>query len=243
MQSKCDGRQPQCSTCQTHKSQCHYDKPPSLAYVRALEAKIEQLMQEKLMHNSGDSWIEIDGKTWQKSQESSSLLSGSPLDSYSRGDISEQNSPSQHTSIESPDAKRNCDRWVSEISVDSHGEVCYHNPTSAIHEAPSMERRLSNGVGLSACSPERMSAISDDNPNQTEDIKHALVSNAATQRRFEAVAVENMTAVQNEVSSGMASELLKLHWCWIHPMFMFVYRPAFTRKFTPFFPWFTAEIT
>lgn len=39
-----------------------------------------------------------------------------------------------------------------------------------------------------------------------------------------------MTAVQNEVPIEVATVLLKLHWCWIHPMSMFVYRPAFTSK-------------
>lgn len=186
------------------------------------------------MQNSNDSWTEINDKTAQKRN---SVLSVSPFESHA-GDSSEQNSPSQQTQGVSPDAKIDCDRWVSEISVDSRGEVCYHNPTSAIHEAPSTERRLSNGVAFTACLPERMSMTitGDDNSHQTNEIKHALVSNAATQRRFEAVAVENMAAAQKEVSSEMASELLKLHWCWIHPMFMFVYRPAFTRKFATFSP-------
>lgn len=75
-----------------------------------------------------------------------------------------------------------------------------------------------------------MHITSDAGPQQMNLIKQSLVSNAATQRHFEAMAVENLTAVQNEVSSEMANEFLKLHWCWIHPMFMFIYRPAFTRQ-------------
>lgn len=78
-----------------------------------------------------------------------------------------------------------------------------------------------------------MSDVATQHMDQT---KQFLVSNAAAQRRFEAMAVENMVVVQNEISSEVASELLKLHWCWIHPMFMFVYRPAFTRKFILFPP-------
>jgi arylamine N-acetyltransferase len=119
------------------------------------------------------------------------------------------------------------DQWVSEISVDSHGGVCYHNPTSAIHEAPSDNPR-SNSV--CASSPETISVISEVGTQQMDQIKQSLVSNAAAQRRFEAMAVKNMNAVPNQISSEMASEFLRLHWCWIHPMFMFVYRPAFTRK-------------
>ena len=188
-------------------------------------------MQGKVAENSNDSWIGIEGKTRDRSEESTSILSASAFEAHSNGDIGKQNSPSQQPLGPSPDTKRDCDRWVSEISVDSSGEVCYHNPTSAIHEAPSTERRLSNGVAFAACSPERVSTISDDKCDDTSEIKHSLVSNAAIQRRCEAVAVESMAISQNEVPSEMASELLKLHWCWIHPMFMFVYRPAFTRKF------------
>lgn len=56
------------------------------------------------------------------------------------------------------------------------------------------------------------------------------MSNAAAQNRFEALAMEKMSAIQSEVSGEMANEFLRYHWCWIHPMFMFVYRPAFTSK-------------
>ncbi|KAH8784721.1 putative Zn(II)2Cys6 transcription factor [Hyaloscypha finlandica] len=165
--SKCDSRQPQCSTCIAHNSHCHYDKPPSLAYVRSLESKIEKLLQERSASSTGRSWQE-----------------------------------------------------------NEHGSVCYHNPTSSFHEAP-----LSSGRSNSECNPphEIPLASQESSVLQNDKIKLSLVSNAAAQRRFEAMAVEKMAAVQNEVSSEVASELLKFHWCWIHPMFQFVYRPAFTR--------------
>ena len=44
--SKCDGRQPRCTTCIAYKDECHYDKPPSLAYVRSLEEEIAELKQQ-----------------------------------------------------------------------------------------------------------------------------------------------------------------------------------------------------
>jgi hypothetical protein len=114
--------------------------------------------------------------------------------------------------------------WTSEISIDGHGGVCYHNPTSALHEAPE-NQRSNYGCSFSIPSPE---AKNNEAAQQKDVIKQALVSNAATQRRFETLAVENM--VQTDVSNAMASELLLLHWCWVNPMFMFIYRPAFTRE-------------
>jgi hypothetical protein len=121
--------------------------------------------------------------------------------------------------------------WVSEISVDSRGDVCYHNPTSAIHEALSVQERSSRSL-LSRSSPDNRLAIENGSIQQTHEIKNALVSNAAAQKRRESMAVETMVAIRKEVSSEMASEFLNLHWCWIHPTFMFVYRPAFTSMFT-----------
>jgi hypothetical protein len=44
--SKCDGRQPRCTTCIAYKDECHYDKPPSLAYVRSLEEEIVELKRQ-----------------------------------------------------------------------------------------------------------------------------------------------------------------------------------------------------
>jgi hypothetical protein len=206
-QSKCDNRQPQCSTCIAHNSQCIYDKPPSLAYVRSLEAKIESLLHGRDRGNS--------------------VPPTSPFESQSIEDSHEKSSPTHQNGEASEDTQIKREQWVSEISVDSNGAVCYHNPTSAIHEAPLDKPR---STPVSASSPETISVTSEVGTQYIAHIKQSLVSNAATQRRFEAIAVENMSVVQHEVSKDMAGEFLKLHWCWIHPMFMFVYRPAFTRK-------------
>lgn len=151
----------------------------------------------------------------------------SPRDGQSLEDISNFSSPSYQNLEANHDRKIDCDRWVSEISVDKNGSVCYHNPTSSFHEAP-----LKNGRLNSECDMSHEVQVSgqENSIQQTDEIKLSLVSNAAAQRGFEAMAVENMAAVQKEVSSEVASELLKFHWCWIHPMFQFVYRPAFTSK-------------
>ena len=41
--SKCDGASPSCSACVASASPCHYDKSPSLAYVRSLQSRIREL--------------------------------------------------------------------------------------------------------------------------------------------------------------------------------------------------------
>jgi hypothetical protein len=134
---------------------------------------------------------------------------------------------SSHQRLEaSPRSRKEEDGWVSQISVDIHGGVSFHNPTSAIHEAPSPEDSV-NSRGR-----ELLSIPNDDGNEEHARARLSLVSNAATQRRLEALAVQSMTTSQTELSSTLVTEFLNFHWCWIYPMFMFVYRPAFTRKLT-----------
>ncbi|CZR63624.1 uncharacterized protein PAC_13521 [Phialocephala subalpina] len=230
--SKCDSREPQCSTCIAHRSQCLYDKPPSLAYVRSLEAKIEKLLQERDARISGvDDGSEIpDKKLHQKlhntepfHRPSEAVGPASPFATRSVDTISELNSPPYHTGDSSRKERRPSEHWVSEISVDSHGGVCYHGPTSSFHEAPT------NSSNSNSIEAERLNTVEEESSQEVHRIRHSLVSNAAAQRHLEVMAIENIVGVQTEVSSGTASELLKYHWCWIHPTFQFVYRPAFTR--------------
>jgi hypothetical protein len=61
-----------------------------------------------------------------------------------------------------------------------------------------------------------------------EDVKRNLVLNATQQRQIEPYAIAN-SAVKVNIPKELSLELLKYHWCWIHPLFLFVYRPAFTR--------------
>ncbi|KAL2846447.1 fungal-specific transcription factor domain-containing protein [Aspergillus pseudoustus] len=151
--SKCDGGSPRCSACVASTSTCHYEKAPSIAYVRSLESRIHDL-EAKL-----------------KDSES--------------------------------------------------GDVIYHNQTSAIHEdppdasheSPSSATQFSTSVAVG---------------KTTDDTRHHLVANAAAQKNLELLAL-NATSPQADISPEICNELLKLHWCWLHPSFLFVYRPAFTR--------------
>ena len=56
---------------------------------------------------------------------------------------------------------------------------------------------------------------------EDEQVKRTLVMNAQEQRRWEDFAVGN-TAVKLNIPKELSDELLKYHWCWIHPLFIFV---------------------
>ncbi|ODM16781.1 hypothetical protein SI65_07746 [Aspergillus cristatus] len=51
--SRCDGATPSCSNCAATGRQCHYDKAPSLAYVRALQERIQMLESRQAVPKEG----------------------------------------------------------------------------------------------------------------------------------------------------------------------------------------------
>ncbi|CAI7567820.1 unnamed protein product [Penicillium pancosmium] len=175
--SKCDGASPSCSACVASASPCHYDKLPSLAYVRSLQSRIREL---------------------ERTANTPSTLPSSP--SFIGSTFSSQGGDS--------------------ISLDALGDVGYHNQTSAIHEdLPRNNSQPSYVASLSSLSTHKSRAA---------DIRQELVANAAVQKDLEMM---DLTASQSlaNLSNDLARTLLQLHWCWLHPSFLFVYRPAFTR--------------
>jgi hypothetical protein len=64
-------------------------------------------------------------------------------------------------------------------------------------------------------------AIAIASASEDEQVKRSLVMNAQTQRQWEDFAVSN-TAVKVNIPKELTDELLKYHWCWIHPLFIFV---------------------
>ncbi|GAB1196512.1 hypothetical protein APSETT444_005784 [Aspergillus pseudonomiae] len=174
--SKCDGASPSCSACLANASHCHYDKSPSLAYVRSLQARIRELERK----GSADA-----------------------------------TSPSQESFVSPALGNQGYDS----ISLDALGDVSYHNPTSAIHEdLPHTPSRSSHAGSLPSPAMDARAA----------DIRQSLVANAAAQKDIELINLDASLALAN-ISKDLASTLLQLHWCWLHPSFLFVYRPAFTR--------------
>ena len=111
-------------------------------------------------------------------------------------------------------------KWETDISVDDQGGIAFHNSTSAVHESPMDADHVTlrnNSIGSGRSSPP------DD-----QRMKLDLVINATHQRQIEPLAIAN-SAVKINVPKEISMELLNYHWSWVHPLFLFVYRPAFTR--------------
>jgi hypothetical protein len=106
---------------------------------------------------------------------------------------------------------------ISDLSLDENGKLCYYGPTSAVHDPPTIE-------SISTTDQQY------DSPSAKSNVRSMLTSNAMESRAWEDFAVGN-AAFRSEIPRPTLSHLLNLHWSWVAPMFMWVYRPAFMRTY------------
>ncbi|KAG9511768.1 hypothetical protein KCV07_g9937, partial [Aureobasidium melanogenum] len=100
-----------------------------------------------------------------------------------------------------------------DLSLDQHGEICYYGPTSALHDPPELD----------APSP-RSSAYGS--VSTRNEVREYLLSHAKESSIWEQFALGN-AARQTGMPQKVMAKLLQLHFTWVAPMFMWVYRPAF----------------
>ena len=183
-----------------------YDKSPSLAYVRSLEEEIQEVKQQ-LRQLKTQTWLtRTTSNDDRKPSSTASPVSQGSKDSYHEGTPLPLRQP-RHV------------KWETDISIDDEGSVTFHNSTSAVHQPPSKV----HGAESSFAHPNVLLDGRDD-----AHARATLVSNATTQKQWEDFAIANAAHKVN-VSPEVSNELLKYHWCWVHPLFLFVYRPAFVR--------------
>ena len=104
---------------------------------------------------------------------------------------------------------------LTSLSLDEHGKICYYGPTSAVHEPVCLDSPSSHSSsGVAA--PDRHNA------------RYYLSSHAQESATWEEFALGN-AALQTGISRQVMAKLLHVHWTWVAPMFMWVYRPAFMR--------------
>ena len=104
-----------------------------------------------------------------------------------------------------------------DLSVDEHGKICYYGPTSAVHEP----------VGLASPST---NSLSLGDSSKRADVRAYFLSRARESTIWEEFALGN-AALQLGLPRQVMAKLLHLHWTWVAPMFMWVYRPAFMRMY------------
>jgi hypothetical protein len=103
-----------------------------------------------------------------------------------------------------------------DLSLDDQGKISYYGPTSAVHE------------------PSRAEA--DESPAASGSVGRSqgggwsfVPSQTSESTLWEEYALGNAVS-RTRIPREVLGKLLHLHWTWVAPMFMWVYRPAFLRK-------------
>ncbi|KLJ07279.1 hypothetical protein EMPG_17226 [Blastomyces silverae] len=106
-------------------------------------------------------------------------------------------------------------RGIDGLKVGDDGRISLYGPTSLF--------QLPSGLAPEKTNPLLPAAA------ELDSRKERLINNAWRERAF-----EQLTTIPDPFQY-----LLDSHWCWIHPLFNFVYRPAFTRDMKMNGPYFS----
>lgn len=241
-QVRCEGSQPTCKTCEVYHDDCRYDKAPPMSQVLAMakrlqeaERTINELRQDSpSVSQAAEVSLPVDNNPGQSPGEPSSPettrnLAEDALESHA--DVRPTDSVTsssqtfgEHGTVFSPEPVQTGltisippeDQIATDLSVDEHGKICYYGPTSAVHNPP----ELTTPASLSSTCDSFSSMMS---------ARTFLSSYSKESSIWETYALGNI-AGETGIPRPTLGKLLQIHWTWVSPMFMWVYRPAFMRK-------------
>ncbi|KAI0125266.1 fungal-specific transcription factor domain-containing protein [Xylariales sp. AK1849] len=215
--TRCDGTQPSCKTCEVYQDECRYEKPPPMSQIIGMAKRLQEAEATIAELKTALEGKNVTGyeKTSNPVPDTQSPIAASqpevagprvPLpNALYASSLPDRTSPKGSTTEE----------LLSDLSLDESGKICYYGPTSAVRDPPRPGGRSPNFRNY-------------DEQTSKIDVRSLLTSNAMESRAWEEFAMGN-AAVQNDIPRDIMSRLLKNHWVWIAPMFMWVYRPAFMR--------------
>ncbi|KAL4751810.1 hypothetical protein BDW72DRAFT_192670 [Aspergillus terricola var. indicus] len=189
--TRCDGTQPSCKTCEVYQDECRYEKPPPISQIVAVAKRLQEAEQTilKLQQaleaqsspgSNGTNLESPDGA----SPRSDTLLSTAGTSAR----IGPRNLSNEPASEE----------LLSDLSLDEHGKISYYGPTSAIHEPASLEPPSTDFQGY------------EDLPSKP-NIRTLLTWNAEEYRPWEEFALSS-AAIETGIPRATMSTLLQIHW-------------------------------
>ncbi|KAG6025404.1 hypothetical protein E4U41_001530 [Claviceps citrina] len=110
-------------------------------------------------------------------------------------------------------------RGFKSLKVDDKGGITYHGATSFFN-------LLSDRIGIAVS---HLPCLNSSSSSIDSQRRERLVNNAWHQR-----AMENLSEIPEPFQY-----LLNVHWCWIQPLFSFIYRPVFTRDMQAMGPYYS----
>ncbi|EEP78018.1 conserved hypothetical protein [Uncinocarpus reesii 1704] len=183
-------------------------RTPTLSYTKSLENRIAELEAE--LEAVQNRVREQEGADLKLKVEEPEI--NAPLERLTRHPSAPQ------------DGKDTLDlaRDIEGLTMEDDGRISFHGPTSLF--------QLPSGIPQEASNPVQAEQEMDGR-------KERLINNAWRERAFEQLATipvgVPIALRDRDGDTDLLQEpfhyLLDSHWCWIHPLFNFVYRPAFTR--------------
>ncbi|KAL2815054.1 fungal-specific transcription factor domain-containing protein [Aspergillus cavernicola] len=214
--TRCDGTQPSCKTCEVYHDECRYEKPPPMSQIIAMANRLQEAEQTILKLKKA-----LETEPSPVYHPTTANQSVSPA---SEGHLGHPGNSTQHRA-RSSSTEPTSEELLADLSRDEHGKISYYGPTSAIYEPAELDP------------PSADIQSYDELPSKT-NIRTLLTWNAEEYRSWEEFALGN-AAIETSIPRATMSKLLQIHWAWIAPMFMWVYRPAFMRDMTTGGPYYT----
>jgi hypothetical protein len=241
-QTRCDGTQPGCKTCEVYQDVCRYEKPPPMTQILAMAKRLQEAEEVIANYNrQGSSAVSSSPDAGPSGHSPSHGLASSSIPKQpsenSDSNVLHTDNEGTYTSAEPTVKETNSETLISDLSLDENGkaspcssrtpsprplsdkriQLCYYGPTSAVHDPPRIEAQ-------------RAINMQYDSQSSKVEVRTMLASNALESRAWEEFALGN-AAFQSDIPRATMSKLLQIHWAWIAPMFMWVYRPAFMRQY------------
>lgn len=224
--------------CELYHDDCRYDKPPPMSQLIAMAKRLQEAEQavsdmraganpgsgeDTSLHADAPNHIELPSRrnapalSIQDYQPPSSRLSPSlasfapPVSATVEESWENGTSISSHVGHSTPKQPS-----AAELTVDENGNIRYYGPTSAVHEP------------AKAVLPALLGPSSHYTASPTAERTNSLAAYARESEIWEEFAIGNASLLTG-IPRHVIAKLLHIHWTWVAPMFLWVYRPAFIR--------------
>lgn len=216
LQVRCEGSHPVCKTCNAYGLQCRWEKPPPLSQVLAMAKRLQEAEKTiaELRKSDGNRESPVSSRNNSSQVPPEDITDPVP----SRAALA---TPSETSWLGDSQALDNIEgRAVTlppDLSLDQDGNICFYGPTSAVHDPPDLDSPASQATAYSSMVSRR-------------EAKAYLAARMNESREWESFSLKQ-ASLRSDIPYLVIEKLLKIHWTWIAPMFMWVYRPAFIREF------------
>lgn len=213
---RCGGGQPRCKTCDIYGDKCRYDKTPPMSQIIAMAQRLqeaEETIGSLRAQHSASSQSDV-------SPQTASTITGPLAAAIASPDVAPAEEPPafkpnhRPTNLQMSCPSTSKDHLLN-LSLDENGDIQYYGPTSAIHDPPQLQL------------PSQTSQACSTPPGtlSTTEIGSKIKAHYQESKIWEDFAIGN-ASLQTGIPRQVMVKLLHMHWTWVSPMFMYVYRPG-----------------